>query len=233
MRKAAPAVLLWSAVSIACSGGMGARSAETAVLLEGAGLEKLRIGEATVANAATVLGLETIQWMQTSDGGQGEIRTPQLLRLAFLSPETGQGAPVLYAVRANFGEPIYEGETSKGPGYYTGKTSKGIGFLDSLDAVRAAYGPSDAEWVRVADRVHYFADDGVIITTRHPTAFPAHVYAAGRAALGKQPDEGPDAAVVAEIIVVQPFTVTNAAETVRAGQRVLSSPPETTLRLTF
>lgn len=225
-------LLVVSAMSVACSGGPNANSAETGVLLEGAGLEKLRIGEATVADAVSHLGLNSIVWMETLDNGQGEITTPQLLRLAFRSPETGEGAPVLYAVRAQLAAPVYDGETPKGLGYYTGKTSKGIGFLDSLESVSAAYGPSDAEWVQMSSsRVHYYAQQGVIITTQHPSAVHPPTYAAALAVLGKQPDDGPAAAVVTGIIVVRPFEVTKAAETVMAGQQVISTRPETTLRI--
>ena len=213
-------VLVLTAVSVACSGGMGAKSTQTNLLLEGAGLEKLRIGEATVADAASHLGLKVAEWTKTSDNGLVEMRTPELLRLSFLPPESGQGAAVLYAVRANLWEPIY-----------SGKTSKGIGFLDSIEDVRAAYGPSDAEWVRMNERIHYYAEHGVIITTRHPIDIQPTIYAAARAALGKQPDDGPKAAVVTGIIVVPSFTVTKAAETAMARQQVISTRPETTLRI--
>ena len=114
---------------------------------------------------------------------------------------------------------------------YTGKTGKGIGFLDSFEAVRAAYGPSDAEWIRMDSRIHYYAQHGVLIITRHPIDIPPKLYAAARAALGKQPDDGPEAAVVTGIIVVPSFTVTKAAETAMARQQVISTRPETTLRI--
>ena len=213
-------VFVLSAVSVACSGGMGTNSTQSNLLLEGAGLEKLPIGEATVADAASHLGLDVAEWTKTSDNGLVEMRTPELLRLSFLPPESGQGEPVLYAVRANLWEPVY-----------TGKTGKGIGFLDSFEAVRAAYGPSDAEWIRMDSRIHYYAQHGVLIITRHPIDIPPKIYAAARAALGKQPDDGPEAAVVTGIIVVPSFTVTKAAETAMARQQVISTRPETTLRI--
>jgi hypothetical protein len=67
--------------------------------------------------------------------------------------------------------------------------------------------------------------------TQHPKQMPAAVYTKACAALKKQPDEGPDAAVVTGIMVVHPFTVTKAASTMMAGQQVLSTPPETDLRV--
>ena len=235
MRDRLRSVVLWGAVvscaaSVACSRGKGASSggagllgtsARTDLLLEGSGLETLRIGEATVADAASRLGLSPVaDWTRTFDDGLVEMRTPPLLTLSFLPPESGQGPPRLYGVRASLWEPVY-----------TGKTGKGIGFLDSLDAVRAAYGPSDAEAVGMNDRTHYYAHQGVIITTRHPRDVQPKIYAQARAALGKQPDEGPESQVVTGILVVPPFTVTKAAERAMARQQVISTRPETTLRI--
>ena len=110
------------------------------------------------------------------------MRTPQLLRLSFVPPESGEGPPPLYAVRANLWEPIY-----------TGKTSKGIGFLDSLEDVPEAYGPSDAEWVRMNGRVHYYAEQGVITTTRHPRDVPERFTPRRARRWGSSPtrDQGP------------------------------------------
>jgi hypothetical protein len=206
------------AASVACSSAR--TSARTDVLLEGEGLETLRIDVATVEAAATLLGLSQAEWTKTDPDGLVEMRTPQLLRLCFLPPESGEGQPLLYAVRANLWEPVY-----------TGKTSKGIGFLDSLEDVREAYGESDAEWVRTNSRVHYYAEQGVIITTQHPSDIQRKIYDQARAALGKQPDEGPEAHVVTGIIVVSPFMVTKAAETAMQRQQVISTRPETTLRI--
>jgi hypothetical protein len=111
---------------------------------------------------------------------------------------------------------------------YLGKTSKGIGFLDSADAMREAYGPPDAEWTQMSQRLHYY-QQGVVFITQHPRQISPAVYAKARAALGKQPSEAPDAAVVTGITVVRPFTVTKAAERLMAGQQVVSGPPETDL----
>lgn len=210
------------AASMACSsaGPSAGSSARTDRLLEGEGLETLRIDEATVDEAATLLGLSKAEWTKTDPDGLVEMRTPQLLRLAFVPPESGEGPPLLYAVRANLWEPVY-----------TGKTRNGIGFLDSLEDVLEAYGPSDAEWVRTNGRIHYYAEQGVIITTRHPSEIQREIYAAARAALGKQPDEGPASQVVTGIIVVSPFMVIKAAETKMARQQVISTRPETTLRI--
>lgn len=160
------------------------------------------------------------EWTRTFDNGLVEMRTPQLLRLSFLPPESGHGPPRLYAVRVRLWEPVY-----------TGKTSKGIGFLDTLDVVHAAYGPSDAVWVGMNDQLHYYGQQGVIITTRHPRDVSPQIYAQARAALGKQPDDGPHAQVVTAIMVVPPFTVTKAPEVAMARQQVISTRPETTLRI--
>jgi hypothetical protein len=234
MRDRLRLVVLWGAVlscaaPVACSRGQGGSSGggllgtstRTDLLLEGTGLETLRIGEATVADASSRLDLPTAEWTRTFDNGLVEMRTPMLLKLSFLPPETGEGPARLYAVRAGLWEPVY-----------TGKTSKGIGFLDTLDAVVAAYGPSDAEWVQTNHRLHYYGQHGVIITTTHPRDVTPVIYAKACATLGKQPDEGSFAPpVVTAILVVPPFTVTRAAEVAMARQQVISTRPETTLRL--
>lgn len=112
------------------------------------------------------MSLPADEWTRTFDSGLVEMRTPQLLRLSFLPPESGQGPPRLYAVRVGLWVPVY-----------TGKTSKGIGFLDTLDAAHAAYGPSDAVWVGMKDQLHYYGQQGVIITTEHPMDIPPNIYA--------------------------------------------------------
>jgi hypothetical protein len=137
LRDRLRSTVLWGSVVLcaaACSRGNGASSGGvgllggstgTDLLIEGTGLETLRIDEATVADAADRLRLAPAEWTRTFDNGLVEMRTPQLLRLSFLPPESGQGPPRLYAVRAGLWEPVY-----------TGKTSKGIGFLDSLPPCR-------------------------------------------------------------------------------------------------
>jgi hypothetical protein len=70
-----------------------------------------------------------------------------------------------------------------------------------------------------------------LLTTQHPRDIPPRIYAQARAALGKQPDEGPESHVVTGILVVPPFTVTRAAERAMARQQVISTRPETTLRI--
>ena len=220
-------VILWGAIvlcapSVSCSRGKATKAgaagtnAATAsrsdAFVEGTGVGILRIGEATVADAATRLGVSAAEARAIGSRGVVELRTP-LFQLSFVPPADGQGPPRLYAVRA----PLQENG-------YLGKTSKGIGFLDSADAMRAAYGPPDAEWVQSDQRLHYY-QQGVIFATQHPKQISPAVYAKARAALGKQPSEAPDAAVITGIMVVRPFTVSKGATQVTAGQQVLSGPP--------
>jgi hypothetical protein len=213
-------VILWGAIvlcmpSLSCSRGL---SSTNTTLLEGTGLEDLRIDEATVANAASGLGASTADARSIGERGVVELRTPRLLVLSFVPPATGQGSPRLYAVRASLWEPVY-----------TGHTSKGIGFLDSVEAVHEAYGLPDTVWVHLDGQRQHYYQQGVIFTTQHPKLIPPKIYAQARAALGKQPGEGPNAHVVTGIMVVRPFTVTKAAETRMARQQVISSRPETDL----
>jgi hypothetical protein len=145
--------------------------------------------------------------------------TPQLpLVFWFVSLPDGQGAPRLYAVRHLLYDEVYKGQTSKG-----------IGILDSLEAVRAAYGPADADWVATFDEVHFYGQQGVIFTTRHPKEIRPAVYAKAMAALGKEPSEAPGSHVVTAIMVVRPFTVSDAGKTQVVHQRVMTTRPETDL----
>jgi hypothetical protein len=146
------------------------------------------------------------------------MRTPYF-QLSFVPPADGAGPQKLYAVRAPLRDDVYEG-----------KSSKGIGFLDSAEAMREAYGPPAAVWVSMnSERTHYYPEQGVIFTTRHPKQIPAPLFAKARAALDKEPAEAPDAAVVTGIMVVRPFTVSQAGRPVMAGQQVLSTRPTTDL----
>jgi hypothetical protein len=200
--------------SVSCSRALSS----TETLFEGTGLEELRIDEATVANAVSGFGVSASDARTIGERGVVELRTPRLLVLSFVPPATGQGSPLLYAVRVSLREPVY-----------TGHTSKGIGFLDSLEAMQEAYGPPDTVWVQQnGERVHYY-QQGVIFTTQHPKLISPKIYAKARAELGKQPDEGPNAHVVTAIMVVRPFMVTKASETRMARQQVISSRPETDL----
>jgi hypothetical protein len=142
------------------------------------------------------------------------MRSP-FFRISFIPP-AGGGVPKLYAVWANLRDDVYKG-----------KTSKGIGFLDTLEAVHAAYGQPEAEWVTTNDRIHYYPQQGVIITTRHPNDIrPRELYGKARAALGKEPVDGP---VVTAMMVVRPFNVLQGAETTMARQQVVSTRPKTDL----
>ncbi len=205
---------------VSCSRG-GSSSAVTAsraeALVEGTSVGALRIDEATVEDAATAFGVSAAEARAVGSRGVVEMRTP-LFELSFVPPADGQGPPRLYAARAPLRENVYEG-----------KTSRGIGFLDSADAMREAYGPPDGEWIHMSgERLHYY-QQGVIFTTQHPKLIPPAIYAKARSALGKEPSEEPAAHVVTGIMVVRPFTVRKAGTERTAGQRVISSAPETDL----
>jgi hypothetical protein len=211
--------LLWgvavlSATALSCS---RVATARTDTLFEATGLATLRIDEATVAKAAGALGVSAADARPVGDGRVVELRVPPFLVLSFAVPEGG-GEARLYAARAALWEPVY-----------TGKTSKGIGFLDSVETMHEVYGPPETVWVSQNESVHYYPEEGVIFRTVHPRDFPKQIYAKARAALGKEPDEGPTAHVVVAIMVVRPFTVTKAAERAMVRQQVVSTRPETDL----
>jgi hypothetical protein len=211
-------LVLWGAI-VLCAASMScsrARASRTLPLVEGTSVGKLQIDKATMADAAKTFGVSTDDATRDIGRGMVEMRTP-LFQLTFVPTPDSQGPPRLYAARAELQEDVY-----------TGKTSKGIGFLDSADAMRKAYGPPDAEWVAVFETI-YFYQQGVIFTTQHPKKIPPALYAKARAATGKQPTEEPDAHVVTGIMVVRPFTVSKASAPMMAGQRVLSTRPETDL----
>jgi hypothetical protein len=225
--------LLWAialcALSVSCSrrgttksDGAGATGTAATVsrsdtFVEGTGLGGLRIGETTVDSAATALGVSAADARAIGNRGVQEMKAPRSIHAFFVPPSDGQGLPRLYAVQLFLDDDVYQG-----------KTSKGIGFLDSADAMREAYGPPDAEWIGQLEHIHYY-QQGVIFHTRHPTQIPAPLYAKARAALGKNPSEGPRDRVVTGIMVVRPFTVTKAADRLMAGQQVVTGPPETDL----
>jgi hypothetical protein len=147
-----------------------------------------------------------------------EFRRPPL-GFWFLKPAEGQGPPRLYAVRTLLYDDCYRG-----------KTSKGIGILDSLEAVTAAYGPSEAEWVGMNEHMHYYGQQGVIFTTQHPKEIQPALYAKARAATGKEAaSEAPRSRVVTAIMVVRPFRVLEGAKTAMARQQVISTRPKTDL----
>jgi hypothetical protein len=213
------------AAALSCSRGGGAKpgageaarpGGSTDLLIEGTGLANLRIDEATLAQAAKSLGLSAAEG-RTATNGVVELRVPPFLKL-FFAPSVGGGEPRLYAARAGLWEPVY-----------TGKTSKGIGFLDSGNAMREAYGQPEAVWVGTNEKIHYYAQQGVIFSTQHPRDVVPKIYAQARAALGKQPGEGPEAEIVTAIMVVRPFTVIQGAETMMARQQVISTRPKTDL----
>jgi hypothetical protein len=208
--------------SAACSRGRGTKedgsakprvAARDDTLVEATGIGSLRIDEATVAEMQKQYGVSEPTTFSTATAK--EYRRPPL-GFWFVAPADGQGPPRLYAVRTLLWDDVYKG-----------RTSKGIGILDSLDAVRAAYGEPDAEWIRMNERVHYYGRQGVIFTTQHPRDVRPALYAKARAATGKEPSDATGSAVVTEIMVVRPFSVLEAAQPAGAGQQVISTAPKT------
>jgi hypothetical protein len=216
MKKLSVLVLCAAAVSCSRGGGPTAAAVRDDTLFEGAGIGALRIDEATLAQMQSAYGESEPSTFSTATAL--EFRRPPL-GFWFLKPEDGQGPPKLYAVRTLLYDECYRGQTSKG-----------IGILDSLEAVHAAYGPSEAEWVGMNERMHYYGQQGVIFTTQHPKQILPALYAKARAATGKEPaSEGPDSAVVTAILVVRPFSVLEAAKPTMARQQVISTRPKTDL----
>ena len=149
-------VIVLCAAAVSCSRGGGTISvaARDDTLFEGTGIGGLRIDEATLAEMQSAYGESEPSTLSTATAL--EFRRPPL-GFWFLKPAEGDGPPRLYAVRTLLYDDCYRG-----------KTSKGIGILDSLEAVRAAYGPPEAEYVGMNEHVHYYGQQGVIFTTQHP-----------------------------------------------------------------
>ena len=210
-------VIVLCAAAVSCSRGGGTISvaARDDTLFEGTGIGALRIDEATLAEMQSTYGESEPSTLSTATAL--DFRRPPL-GFWFLKPADGQGPPRLYAVRTLLYDDCYRG-----------KTSKGIGILDSLEAVRAAYGPPEAEYVGMNEHVHYYGQQGVIFTTQHPKEILPALYAKARAATGKEPSEAPDARFVTGIMVVRPFRVLEGAKTVMARQQVISTRPKTDL----
>ena len=218
-------VIVLCAAALSCSGGGGTRpgagnegrpaAARDDTLMEGTGIGALRIDQATIVEMQGTYGKSEATTFSTA--AALEFRRPPL-GFWFLKPAEGDGPPRLYAVRTLLYDDCYRGQTSKG-----------IGIFDSLEAVQAAYGPSEAEWVGMNERMHYYGQQGVIFTTQHPKEILPALYAKARAATGKEPSEAPDSAVVTAIMVVRPFTVLEAAAPAMARQQVISTRPKTDL----
>jgi hypothetical protein len=218
-------VIVLCAAAVSCSRGGGTRpgagdeakpaAAHDDTLREGTGIGGLRIDQATIAEMQSTYGESAATTSSTASAL--EFRRPPL-GFWFLKPAEGQGPPRLYAVRTLLYDDCYRGQTSKS-----------IGILDSLEAVRAAYGPSEAEWVGLNERMHYYGQQGVIFTTQHPKQILPALYAKARAATGKEPSETPDSQFVTAIMVVRPFSVREGATTAMARQQVISTRPKTDL----
>lgn len=205
--------IVLSAAALSCSRA----AARTSTLFEGTGLETLHIDQATAADAIKALGAPEAP-ARTFNNGVVEMWSRPYLMLSFVPPEEGQEPPRLYAIAAVLRDPPY-----------TGTTSKGVGFLDSIERVHEVYGEPETVWVTMNSSIHYYPQQGLIITTTHPTRIDPKIYAVASKALGKTPDDGPSASVVTEIRVVRPFSVIEGATTAMAGQRVLSTRPKTDL----
>ena len=208
-------VLCAAAVSCSRGGGTMPAAARDDTLLEGTGIGGLRIDEATIAEMQSIYGESEASTLSTASAL--DFRRPPL-GFWFLKPAEGEGPPRLYAVRTLLYDDCYRG-----------KTSKGIGILDSLEAVRAAYGPSEAEYVGMNEHMHYYGQQGVIFTTQHPKEILPALYAKARAVTGKEPSEAVDSRVVTAIMVVRPFNVLEQAKPAMARQQVISTRPKTDL----
>ena len=210
-------VIVLCAVAASCSRGGGTMPAVARddTLLEGTGIGGLRIDEATIAEMQSIYGESEASTLSTASAL--DFRRPPL-GFWFLKPAEGEGPPRLYAVRTLLYDDCYRG-----------KTSKGIGILDSLEAVRAAYGPSEAEYVGMNEHMHYYGQQGVIFTTQHPKEILPALYAKARAVTGKEPSEAVHSRVVTAIMVVRPFNVLEQAKPAMARQQVISTRPKTDL----
>ena len=218
-------LIVLCAAAVSCSRGGGTQrgagdevkpaAARDDTLLEGAGIGELRIDQATIEEMQSTYGKSEPSTLSTASAL--DFRRPPL-GFWFLKPAEGQDPPRLYAVRTLLYDDCYRGTTSKG-----------IGILDSLEAVRAAYGPSDAEYVGMNEHMHYYGPQGVIFTTQHPKEILPALYAKARAVTGKEPIETPDSRYVTAIMVVRPFNVLEQAQTAMARQQVISTRPKTDL----
>ena len=215
------AALLGALALGACNrAGAKAQKLRGQPLLEGRGLSTLVIDQTTLAEAALVLGVDPKEASRPSQTGAIELHTP-LLKLAFLPGADDPSVPRLYAITA----------TLKKDGQL-GKTEKGVGPLDPRSKIEEAYGPPQGEWVQMNQRLLYY-EQGVIFTVQHPKQMnlPPGDYEALCKELDQQPKEEPSSTFVTAIMVVRPFSVLAPAERAVSGQRVVSGPPETDLRV--
>ena len=218
-------VIVLCAAAVSCSRGGGAKpgagdeakpvAVRDDTLLEGTGIGELRIDQATIEEMQGTYGKSEASTLSTATAL--DFRRPPL-GFWFLKPAEGQDPPRLYAVRTLLYDDCYRGTTSKG-----------IGILDSLEAVLAAYGPSEAEYVGMNEHMHYYGQQGVIFTTQHPKEILPALYAKARTVTGKEPSEGVDSRVVTAIMVVRPFNVLEQAKPAMARQQVISTRPKTDL----
>jgi hypothetical protein len=211
-------VIVLCAAAVSCSRGGGTKPAAVRddTLLEGAGIGGLRIDQATIAEMQSIYGESEASTLSTASAL--DFRRPPL-GFWFLKPPEGESSPPrLYAVRTLLYDDCYRGQTSKG-----------IGILDSLEAVLAAYGPAEAEYVGMNEHMHYYGQQGVIFTTQHPKEILPALYKKARAATGKEPSEAVDSRVVTAIMVVRPFNVLEQAKPAMARQQVISTRPKTDL----
>src|SRR5262245_8688052 len=111
--------IVLTAAAVSCSRA----AARTSTLVEGTGLETLRIDQATVSDAIKTLGAPEAP-ARTFNNGVVELWSRPFLMLSFVPPEEGSEPQRLYAITAVLRDPPY-----------SGTTSKGIGMLDSIERV--------------------------------------------------------------------------------------------------
>lgn len=199
-------------LSVACGGGAAVADLERSLLVEGRGVEPdLLIGITTLAQARATLGpLAT----EPSTTGSETVLEAAPLRLVFFPPDSG-GEPLLQAVRAaripNPSMPSWEG-----------RTAAGVAFLDTEERVRQVYGQPADEWHRSFGGRALYYPQGVVVVVEHPSAISGYT--------GPPPE--PTSASVTELWVTAPFAVLDPGRRVGDQQRVISTPPRTTLRFT-
>lgn len=204
-------VLMIAAAAMHASCGSNAGRFEHAKLIEGRGLEPgLILGTTTLSQARGVLGDAA---GETSTAGPETAVTAGPLRLVFAPPEAG-GEAVLYAIRtARIPNPQYP--------QWRGRSGRGIGFLDSEEKVRAAYGAPAAEWHRSFGGRALYYTTGVLLVLEHPSNITSY----------EGPPPAPTSGNVTEMWFTVPFEVVEAPQAVSSGQRFVTTPPRTTLRI--
>jgi hypothetical protein len=203
-----------AAVCTGCSGDTtSSGDLRQSTLIEGRGAEpNLIIGTTTLSRARTTLGGAA---SEPSTAGSEIAIEAGPFRLIFVTPEAG-GEPVLHAIRtARIPNPQYP--------RWQGQTARGIGFLDSEDEVRAAYGPPAAEWERSFGGRALFYTAGVVLVVEHPSKITGY----------DGPPPTPTAGNVTEMWITGPFEILDAPQRVPGAQLSVTTPPRTSLQISF